>query len=228
MFCPNCGSNVPDTERFCPTCGTAMGGGNPAPAAPQAPAAKPDVVALIKSKLPLIIGAVVAVVAVVFLWSLLFGGSAAAKYVKASIHGDIKKADKYTFTKTEDYFEAAADDADMKIDDYYKSLDAKDFKDYCENEKEDADDRMSDSYGSNWKVKTKELGSTTDLSKEEEKEIEATLERYEELDLIEEADDYDNYKKVWVLVSTKGEDGKSFGVRTIYMAKKGLSWKVID
>ena len=40
MFCPNCGSNVPDTERFCPTCGTAMGG-NAAPEAPAAPA-KPD------------------------------------------------------------------------------------------------------------------------------------------------------------------------------------------
>ncbi len=226
MFCPNCGSNVPDTERFCPTCGTAMGG-NAAPEAPAAPA-KPDVVSLIKSKLPLIIGAVVAVVAVVFLWNLLFGGSTAAKYVKAANKGDVKGASKVMFVKSEDSIEAQADKADMKLEDYYKDvLDAEDYKDYCEERKEDADDENSDEYGSNWKTKAKELGSTTDLSDDEEKQIESILKNYEELDLIDDADDYDKYKKVWVLYSFSGSDGEYYGVETVYMVKKGLSWKVL-
>ena len=31
MFCPKCGSQVPDGTKFCPKCGNVLGGGAPAP-----------------------------------------------------------------------------------------------------------------------------------------------------------------------------------------------------
>lgn len=37
MFCPKCGSNVPDSTKFCPTCGALLAG-----EAQQAPAAEPQ------------------------------------------------------------------------------------------------------------------------------------------------------------------------------------------
>lgn len=44
MFCPNCGSQIPDGAKFCTNCGSAIGAAQPAPApatAPQQPAAQP-------------------------------------------------------------------------------------------------------------------------------------------------------------------------------------------
>lgn len=37
MFCPKCGSNVPDSTKFCPTCGALLAG-----EAQQAPATEPQ------------------------------------------------------------------------------------------------------------------------------------------------------------------------------------------
>lgn len=227
MFCPNCGANAPDTEKFCPTCGTALGGANEAPAAP---AEKPnDIVALIKSKWPIIVGAVVAVIAVVFLFNLLFGGAEAAakKYVKNSIKGNFEAADKSLLVRKEDQFDAAADDLDMSLEDYLKEYyDAKDMDEYFEDLKDDNDEANKDAYGSNWKASCKVLDSE-ELTKDEYDSLEERLEEYEDSELIEEADDYDKAYKVWVEVKEYGEDAKDYYIMEIVVVKDGLSWKVV-
>lgn len=228
MFCPNCGSNAPDNERFCPTCGTALGGGDEVPAAP---AEKSNgIVSLIKSKLPIIICAVVAVVVVVLLFNLLFGGaeSAAKKYVKNSIKGNFEAADKCLLVQKEAQFEAEADAADMSFDDYMEDYyDAKDMDEYFESMKEDHDEANKDSYGSNWKASCKVLDSQ-ELTSDEYDSLEERLEGYEEQELIEEADDYDKAYKVWVEIREYGEDAQDYYITEIVVVKDGLGWKVVD
>lgn len=45
MFCPDCGSQVPDDSRFCPSCGSSFGGATPTPgaSAPQGAPVTPPV-----------------------------------------------------------------------------------------------------------------------------------------------------------------------------------------
>lgn len=69
MFCPKCGTQVPDGSKFCPSCGAALAAPNQPPAVP-AHAPRPR-----RSKAPLAIGAA-AVVAVagagLLVWNLFF------------------------------------------------------------------------------------------------------------------------------------------------------------
>ncbi|WP_455136446.1 zinc-ribbon domain-containing protein [Thermophilibacter sp.] len=41
MFCPNCGNQLPDGSRFCPSCGAAVGATEPAAGGPATPAPTP-------------------------------------------------------------------------------------------------------------------------------------------------------------------------------------------
>lgn len=231
MFCPNCGSNVPDTEKFCPTCGTAMNGGSEAAhAAPQAPAAKSnDIVSLIKSKWPIAAIAVGAIVVVVILFNLLFGGAEAAaeKYVKRNLKLNYEGADKCLLVRAEDRIDAEADAADMSLEDYLKqAYEVDDMDEYFEDRAEKTDENNKDAYGSNWKASCKVLDSQ-ELTNDEYDELEKRLEEYENKELIEEADDYDKAYKVWIQVKKSGEDGKDYYITEVVVVKDGLGWKVV-
>ncbi len=228
MFCPNCGANAPDTEKFCPTCGTTLVAGDNAPAAPEAEKSK-DIVALIKSKLPLIIGVAVALIAVVLLFNLFFGGaeSVAEKYAKAYLKADYKKADKYVAVSFEDSAAYYADEADKDLDEYLEeNYNADSIDEYYEDRKESADDSRSDTYGDNWKTKCKVLASRKYDSDELDDLVDEVEEAYDE-DLLD-ADKIKFACTVWVQYSIKGSDGEDYSVIELTLVKVGMSWKVLD
>lgn len=228
MFCPNCGANAPDTEKFCPTCGTALSSGDNAPAAPEDEKSK-DIVALIKSKLPLIIGVAVALVAVVIIFNLFFGGaeSVAEKYAKAYLKADYKKADKYVAVSFEDSATYYAEEADKDLDEYLEdSHEVDSLDEYYEDMKESADDSRSDTYGDNWKTKCKVLASRKYDDDEFDDLIDELEDSYNE-DLLN-ADDVKDACTVWVQYSIKGSDGEDYSVIELTLVKVGMSWKVLD
>lgn len=104
MVCANCGNEFADTEKFCPNCGT------PAPVSEAAEAAETasNVVEEAKEQLkkldPKMIGALVgALVVLIILCSLVFGGgsakSAVKDYYKALEKGDAKTIFSMTLPK---------------------------------------------------------------------------------------------------------------------------------
>ncbi len=110
MFCPNCGTQLPDDAGFCGNCGTRLN----AQPAPQATPATPDQgympyppmdqgipyempQAPKKSKLPLLIGIIAAAVAVAVLLVVLLGGGGSPegvteKFFAAVLDGDADAA----------------------------------------------------------------------------------------------------------------------------------------
>lgn len=117
MVCKNCGTQYDDTESFCPNCGTAA-------EAPQTESAAPAAND-IKSKLPVICIAAVAVIVVICLLSALFGGGAKStikSYYKALGKGDQKAMLSLRMPKKmiEDYVD---ENYDCKPKEYYKVYD---------------------------------------------------------------------------------------------------------
>ena len=71
MFCPKCGAELPDSAEFCTKCGTKLAAGS---AVQQPTAAQVDAPKKEKSKLPIIIGAVI-VLLIVIVIAVSVGGS---------------------------------------------------------------------------------------------------------------------------------------------------------
>lgn len=118
MFCPNCGTQFDDTAAACPTCGTVVTESQPQQPEGFAPAKAGN-----KNKLFLLIGGIAALVLVIVLVFVLFGGGAdstAESYVAAVLQdGDYIDAAGYTT-------------ADLDFDAVYaiaKPLDRDDFDD---------------------------------------------------------------------------------------------------
>jgi hypothetical protein len=127
MFCPQCGTDMPDDAQFCPTCGRDMTAGASADAQPTAPM---PVLAPPKKKR----GLLIAVVIIVVLLLLCCGGVAAALLIPA-IRDRMPwaKPSVVTSQPTPATPSAAANDADIQaatkvIDAYYAGINAGDLE----------------------------------------------------------------------------------------------------
>ena len=187
-----------------------------------------------KEKRPLLIAiaAALVVILVVLAVVLLGGGrpqTVAEKFVKADFACDIEQLDKlcaYDFKEyllggddgdDEEFFETMSDALDENIDSW---------KDLTKAYRSSRQDELEDRYGS-YEVEI-ESGRVKELSV---KKLESAIgeKAYEELE--EFGFDPDKVKsgaEVSVKVKIKGEDGKDSYTETVYLAKIGGSWKVLN
>lgn len=223
MFCPNCGSNVPDSERFCPTCGTMLQEGAPEPKAPGN-----DIGALVKKYLPIAVIAVVAVIAIVIVFNLLSGGGpkgVAEQYLKASLAGDYEKADKYAALTSEEMLTYYAEQADKDLEEYLEeSLEVDSMEEYYEEKREEYIDNLEEEYGDDYKI-TVEVKDSERLDDDDFDELLDEIDDvYKESELID-ADEVTDAYEVKVKTKIDGDDGKDTATVKVIIIKLGGKWK---
>ncbi len=118
--------------------------------------------------------------------------SLAKKYVKASLNGDIKKADSYELFGGKDYMEFRAEEDDKDLDEYLEdNYDCEDMNEYYEEMSDNRKDYMDDKYG-DYKVKIKEVKKCKKYTNSKLKKLKK---RYDDDDFI----DSDKISAAWTV-----------------------------
>ena len=183
-----------------------------------------------KENLPKLIAIAAAVVVVAVLLIVLIGNSGpkavAEKYVKACLDLDVDKMDKLSAFELKEYL----------LDYYYDGDEEEFFEDVSEEYDEDVTSwkELSKAYKAYLKEEYGKYKVEVDVSKVKElsaKKLESEVGEwlYEDLeDFGFDADKVKSGAEATVKVKLKGEDGKENETLTIYLAKIGGSWKVLN
>lgn len=186
MFCPNCGTEIPDSSIVCPSCG-----GNVAESNNQAPGS--GVTSMLEGKDNKTILAIVAAAAAVVIIILAVIISTA---FGSSYKTPIKKMVKLINKKTEssiDYL--ALNNAPYDVT-YYKTrlqiLDKNDDYTDCYGKSKDAYedmiDELEEEFGDDYKIKIEKIKNVDKIDKDDLKDVQEDLrEEYEDKDDIEDA-----------------------------------------
>ncbi len=212
MVCKNCGSNIPETSKFCTTCGATV---EEAPAAQGAlygePATK-NKSKLMKLIIPIAAGVVALVVALI----LIFGGS-----YKTPVKNYFKAIESGSGSKLQSCYSFSVKAA--KADGESSAEIKEDYKDRAE----DLNENYADRYGKDFKIKYK-IKDTDEWDKDEIEDMEELLN-----ELIEEEDAkmgkvrISKVVEVEVEVEVKGSEDEAEFDKTFTVAKINGKWSLV-
>ncbi len=224
-FCGNCGTQLDDNAAVCTNCGASVSlvasknnSGTPAE----------NVISTIKEKsgpfveklksdkkfLFTVLGGVVAAILVlVLLFSLLFGGGykrAVNNYIDAEYYGSFKSAVK---CMPDEFWEYMEDEMNMDMDD---------LEDDFEESFEYREDELKDEYGKNYKVKYK----ITDKDELDDDDLDEIKDNLKEMGIKKK--DVKKAMEVELELTIKGSEDKDTDDITLNLVKIGSKWYVFE
>ncbi len=221
MFCSKCGNQIPDGEKVCPVCGAPVEETPLVNAAARSP--KTKLIALGAAALAVIL------IAIIVISSIVTGSSAAGvakKFTKASLSGNLRKADGYNLISTGQRFEDSAKDNDMDLEEYldeYYKCDS--MKEFWSDRQEDVKDSLEEEYGKHVKVKIEKIKKVDKYTNSELKDFRENNEsRFDEYDL--DVDKVKAVSEVTLKVKIKGSEDDDKEDVTWTMVKYKGKWRV--
>ena len=213
MVCKNCGANIPDTSKFCTTCGATVD----AVAAQEPVFGEPVAAAKDNSKLKkLIIPVAAGVVALIVVLILIFGGSYKTpikKYFDAIESGSGSKLQScYSF-----YVKAAKAEGDSSSE----------IKEEYKERAEEMNESYAEKYGDNFKIKYK-IKDIDEWDKEDVKDREEMInEIFEDEDVDMGKVNISKVVEVEVEVEVKGSEDEAEFDRTFTVVKINGKWNLM-